>query len=248
MYLERLFAGVGTRISSNLIRAMITNVSPQLDETDPVDEEALSPKELKSRQRKLDSRKKKITEICKGGFKQFVNNIKKRNFCGATLNLVELTYTVPELYDEADFHTLLTLCYVALQKYGTAEHEEKMAKKANPKWKLLDQITDDIYTCGLVFIAEETHTTVDKMKVEQRLADELHWDSHNFKVFLSALGSVLKLENKEIWQSIEDEEPEIKLPEEATLDDLIIKLCDLVILPFYARLELTKIAGTLSSK
>jgi len=243
MYLERLFASVGTRIDSNLIGIILLGVAPQVDDKDENAIRDFSPEELKNYQKKLESRRKRNLGFLKKAFVNFIKLINAQDFRGATLELIELTYQIPELNLDLNFNALLTLCWVAIRKYEAAEATEKAARKNNSRWEVFDTIVDDAYDSAKFFMAEEMKTTVQKLDIDQELVNKLNWDESDSKRLTIHLGQVLELENATVWESIKSENIKFQLKEDAILDDLIVQLCDQIILPFYARLELNIIVG-----
>lgn len=243
MYLERLFASVGTRIDSNLIKIIANGVQPQVDNIDEKAMADFTADELKKHQGKIDARRKKMIGIFKTGFKEFVNQVKAYNYQQAVLSLLEMYYLVQELNSDCNYNALLTLCWVATRKYDLAEISEKVALK-NPVWKVFDEIVDDAYESSEFFMADDMQIKLEKLNIEKKITSDLHWDNDNFSRIIGHLGEILEVENQKVWESIKKEELKLNLSDESTLEDFLIQLCDLYILPFYARIELLKIAST----
>lgn len=244
MYLERLFASAGTQVNPGLINQIIDQLDSQIADNGEEADAELTARQLKNRGKKIEEKRKKAKKQSIDGFKRFVALIKENKYHAAVVELIELAYLIPELNGIADFHALLTLNYVALRKYYPAEQEEKNARRMDKKWELFDKITDDSYESGVFFLAEYMRTSVRKFKEDKKIVEDLHWDQNNFNTIIEDLGTIFNLESEEIWKSVKEEEIKLeKFDEGATLEDLIIQLCHLFVLPFYTRLELAKIAG-----
>lgn len=246
MFLEKFFSTVGTRINSDIAEKIILDIKPEIKDTKPLEE--MNPKEIKSREKKLENKRKEVIEIFQSGIKDFARKIKSLDFHRALLELIEIAYMAPDINFVGDFHALMTLCWVALGKHGPAEREESNARKGNPKWAVFDEITDDVYECGKFFIADFMNTTVKKLDTELLLDGDLHWDTHNFNKIVEELGTILSLENEKIWSTLKKDGAKLSRYDETTeIENLIWDFCDRIILPFYARLELSKIAGNIKT-
>jgi len=243
MYLERLFANAGKQIDSGLIQKIIDQVQPVPAEKAEGEEETLSAREQKNREKELEKKREQMQSMAKDSFKRFVAAIKKNKYHAAVTELIEMAYLMPGLNTIADFHALLTLNYVALRKYYPAEQEENNARRLNPAWEIFDKIADNAYESGVFFLAEYMRTSARSFKEDKKIVEDLHWDEPVFKTLIEDLGTICSLENEAVWKSIQEEEIKFdKFEAGATLEDLIVQICDLFVLPFYSRLELSKMA------
>lgn len=243
MYLEKIFTLVGQRIDPDLIAKIADKTVPQPPEPNAKSEPPLTAKETKAHQEKLEARKKQMLEIFKASFKRFVGLIEKFNYQSAVLELLELAQKVPEVNARADFHALMTLCYVASRRYELAEAEEKLAVDGDAKWQIFDEITDDISAAADFFIADELNIPQNKLNFKKKIVGDWHWDDKNVNAIIEHLQIIFKLEHDKIAENMAAEDVKLQIKEEDTLNDLVIQLCNQFMLPFYVRLELSQIVS-----
>jgi len=239
MFLERLFASVGSRIDKQLLKKLVNNIKAEIKEEKK--EEEMTSTELKNLQRRIETKTDKIQKILGETMDCFAKHIDKYRYHHAIIELIDARHAVEELENEADFHALLALCYVAILKYDLAESEEKKARELNSSWWVFDEIADNVYDSGHFFLAEQLKESPKKLKVSQNLKEDLKWDDRNLFEVVDELENILEREDEKCLRSLKAEAPKLNIDDSGTLEELIIQLCDQFILPFYARLELKKI-------
>lgn len=245
MFLERLFANVGSKIDSQILKKLVTNIKAEIKEEKK--EEEMTPSELKTLQRRIEKKTSKIKGILGESAKSFAEQIDKHRYHHAVIELIDARNAVEELENEADFHALMALCYVAILKYDLAESEEQKARHLKSEWRTFEEIADNVYDSGQFFIAEQLDESPKKLKVNQSLKEDLKWDDKNYFEIIDELENILEREDEKCWRSLKAEKPDVVLNDSSTLEELIIQLCDQFILPFYARLELKKITNVFNN-
>lgn len=234
-FIEELFTSVGDRFEGDFIEKIIENYNE-------------SQKELKDagsnkseEKKKSDQKKDSDSGIKKEHFKSFVEALEKENYQKAVIELLELGAKKTQLDKNDYYFALLTFCFVALKKYGLADYADKLARQYNPAWeKNFDDLADDVYDSGLLLTAEFLSKDVRELDLEAKM-EELEWEKEDVQLLIDELYKIFRLENEKIAKTLEAEKISSPLDTHSTLDDVIITLCDELILPFYVRLELQNI-------
>ncbi|MBN1349059.1 hypothetical protein JXJ21_06610 [candidate division KSB1 bacterium] len=241
MILERLFTSAGSKIDTAILKNLSSQIKAKIEEEQPKEE--MTQKELKAYQRRVEKKTEKIRGILGKQIKQFAELIDKQRYHRAIIELYDARNAVEELEQNADYHALLSLCYVAVLKYDLADSEERFARKLKTNWVIFDDIVDNVYESGKFFIADQLDESPKKLKLSLNLKEDLKWDDVNTVETIEELSTILEQTDESSWRSLKKEKPDLNLDEQATVDDLIVQLCDQFILPFYARLELKKLTA-----
>lgn len=240
-FIEELFNSAGDCLEGDFIKKIIDSVAPSRKEAKDASVKKDDRAKKDDPKKKTDQKKESDAGLKKDHFKPFIEALEKENYPVATIELLELGAKTSQLNTNDNYHALLTFCFVALKKYHLADFADKLARKHNSEWEnVFDGLTDDVYDSGLRFAADSLNKDVRTLNLEAKL-DELDWEQEDVQFLIDDLSKILKLENEKLAKTIGDEKFTPPIDAKSTLDDVVISLCDELILPFYARLELQKV-------
>jgi hypothetical protein len=180
-------------------------------------------------------------EIIKNKLQHYIKMLKKMQVQEALLDLLELEYEVQPLAQDDRFAALVALTATACRRYVLANLYEDRACKLEPQWELFTEMSDDVYESGSFFLADQLRVKIKNLDPTAPVSSVLLTVEPTLQ---HQLGHICQLENPELWGDFSAGNTPIKPADKMTNDELIVQLCDEILLPFYARLELLNIAET----
>ena len=178
-------------------------------------------------------------DILKKQFRHYTKMLQKMQFQEALLDLMELEHKVQPLGRDDRFAALVTLTATACRRYVLAHYYENRACELEARWEPFAEMSEDVYESGEFFLADQLQVKIENLDLNATVPAILLAVEPTLQ---QQLGKICQFENTTLWECFYAEKYRIRHESQMTNEELIMQLCDEILLPFYARLELLRIA------